>query len=115
MPPVFLSVNKVFSEVLNLSLKKIIALIICISFISGTVSLAFANSNTQNKAIGYSQTADKTDQSENKISEKTQDDKIDYLASQFSTSLNLISNQYYLEIINSISSLSHPLFLPPKL
>ncbi len=98
-----------------MSFKRITALIICISFISGAVSLAFANSNTQNKAIEYSQTADKADQSENKTSEKTQDDKIDYLASQFSTSLNLIRNQYYLEINNNISFLSHPPFSPPKL
>lgn len=78
--------------------------------------MAFANSDMQNKAIvEYTKTADITDKSNNETSEKKQDDKIDYLASQFSTSFNFIKNQYYLEINNNISFLSRPPFFPPKL
>jgi len=101
---------------LNLSFKKITALILCISFISGVASLAFASSDTKNKAvIEHTQTTDNTDKENNETYEKTQDDKIDYLASQFSTSFNFIKNQYYLEINNNISFLLYPPFLPPKL
>ncbi len=77
--------------------------------------MAFANANLQNKVSEYSQTADKSDKSENKISEETQDGKIDYLANQSSASLNLIRNKYELEPNTDISFfLSHPPFSPPK-